>query len=455
MITAMTIEEIASAVKGRILGNTRDAVQGVSTDTRSIQQGDLYVPIKGERFDGHDFLMQAFEKGAVCALSEREVQPPEGKTIIYVEDTRSAYRDLAEYYLSIHRVFVVGVTGSVGKTTTKDLIASVLKEKFQVLATKGNLNNEIGLPSMVFQLKEDTQVAVLEMGMNHFGEIHRLAKVARPDMAVITNVGVSHIENLGSREGILKAKSEIFDYFQEDAQAVLNADDDMLKTLAGKVTAVWFGVEEKKDFWADEIVPLGLEGMKCRIHTPKGSFSVTIPVPGVHMVSNAMAAAAVGLKLGMSLSEIERGIASFVPTAMRMMVTKTASGINLINDCYNANPVSMKASIDVLKEAKSRKVAVLGDMYELGEDGKKMHWDVGKYAAQNGVDLLICLGELSEAMAEGAKENGCPQVKYYKTQTQWLEEGLPVLIQPGDTVLVKASRGMGLEKTAEKIGGVR
>ncbi|HIT72406.1 MAG TPA: UDP-N-acetylmuramoyl-tripeptide--D-alanyl-D-alanine ligase [Candidatus Fimicola cottocaccae] len=452
----ITLKSVAQAVNGKISDEKYNdvVIENITTDTRKISEGDLFIPLKGENFDGHKFIEQAFEKGALCCLSAENTESE--KAVIYVSDTRKALRDLAEYYISLFDIPVVGITGSVGKTTTKDMIASVLMQKYNVLKTEGNFNNEIGLPLTVFKITEDTQVAVLEMGMNSFGEIHNLSKIAKPDIAVITNVGVSHIENLGSREGILKAKCEIFDFMKDNGTAVLNIDNDMLQTLEGKTkfNTLWYGVENKKDIYADNIVKNGVESISCDIHMKDENFSVYIPVPGEHMVLNAMAAALVGNKLGLTVAEIKRGIEEFVPTKMRMAVIKTEKGTTIINDVYNANPVSMKAGIDVLSGGEGEKICILGDMFELGQFAKEMHYDTGVYAAQKKIDKIICIGEISKSMYEGALSLG-GNAFYFETQDEFIEKGIEELVSEGATVLVKASRGMHFEKTAEKIQEVK
>lgn len=452
----ITLEAIAKAVNGKISDEKYNniIIENITTDTRKIAEGDLFIPLKGENFDGHNFIQQAFESGALCCLSAENIETY--KPCIYVSDTRVALRDLAEYYISLFNIHVVGITGSVGKTTTKDMIASVLMQKYNVLKTEGNFNNEIGLPLTVFRITDDTEVVVLEMGMNSFGEIHNLSKIAKPDIAVITNVGVSHIENLGSREGILKAKCEIFDYIKNNGTAILNIDNDMLKTLEGKTSfkTLWYGIENKKDIYADNIVKNGVESISCDIHMNNEMFNVCIPVPGEHMVLNAMAAALVGKTLDISISEIKRGIEEFVPTKMRMAVFKTKNGTTLINDAYNANPVSMKASIDVLSGVEGEKIAILGDMFELGDFAEKMHYDTGVYAAQKNIDKIICIGNISKSMYEGAVSLG-GNAFYFETQEDFFENGFEKLINKGATVLVKASRGMHFEKTAEKIQEVK
>lgn len=455
---SLRLEEIAKAVDGCFVSSVKDAgqivIDRITTDTRKIEKGDFFIPIKGEKFDGHEFISQAFEKGAVCCFSEKKLTETKNPYIL-VEDTRKAIRDLAEYYRSLFSIPVIAITGSVGKTTTKDMISSVLMQKYRVLKTEGNFNNEIGLPLTLFRLEESHEVVVLEMGMNQFGEIHNLSKVARPSIGVITNIGVSHIENLGSKEGILQAKRELFDFMTENSIAVLNGNDEYLMTLENdlKQKIIWYGTEKEHHVFSENITPRGLEGISALINTEKGSFSVLIPVPGGHMVLNAMAATAVGLQLGLSLEEIKTGIEAFVPTKMRMAIIKTGKGTTIIDDAYNANPVSMKASLDVLVGSKGKTAAILGDMFELGTFSEKMHYEVGKYAAELKIDTIICIGEASQAMCHGALDCGHRNVFYYPSQDLFLEEGVANL-EAGITILVKASRGMHFEKTVEKLNEV-
>lgn len=461
----LTIREILDATGARLLaaGSAEQAlgrrVSHVTQDSREVRQGSLFVPMKGEKRDGHDFIAQCFEKHAAACFSEKEIMPAGEGVVLWVKDTKKALQDLARYHRNRFDIPVIGITGSVGKTTTKDMAASVLSQKYDTLWTQGNYNNDIGVPLTLLRLEERHQAAVIEMGMNHFGEIDFLAGIVRPDVGMISNVGVAHIENLGSREGILRAKCEIFGRMKASGTAILNADNDMLRTLEGKLAQeiIWFGLEErngrKPDIYADGIRQDGLEKTACVIHTPGGSIPVTVPMPGRHMVLNALSAAAAGTVFGLTLEEIKAGIEAFAPTKNRMNVIYGENGITILNDVYNANPVSMKASLDILAAAPGRKAAVLGFMGELGEFAPAMHREVGEYAAKCGVDLLFCIGEYTDEMAAGAKAGGCRNVFHFKEQAEFWESGLPML-QRGDAVLVKASRSMELEKTVEKIRGV-
>ena len=449
----MTLENIEKACGGRYIGTEAEKkmeVIGVVIDSRQVGSGYLFVAIPGEKVDGHKFIPDVFAKGAAAVLSEQQLEDPAGPYIL-VESTTKALRDLAEYYRKSLDIKVVGITGSVGKTSTKEMIASVLSEKYKVLKTEGNYNNEIGLPLTIFKIRAEHEVAVLEMGISEFGEMHRLATMANPDICVITNIGLCHLENLKTRDGILKAKTESFAHLKKDGIAILNGDDDKLSTIrqVGDKEPVFYGMEEKMEYredakksvYATGVENLGLYGMQARIHTPEGERDVRIPIPGEHNVYNALAATAVGLSLGLSLDQISSGILKAKTIGGRTNLLNTGS-MTVIDDCYNANPVSMKASIDVLATAEGRKIAVLGDMGELGENEKKLHYEVGEYLAKKEIDVLFCAGELSEEIAKAAqKESKTCEVYYFKTRDALLEQLLPFL-KKGDTVLVTASHFM-------------
>lgn len=457
----MTILEIVRATEAQVI--TVDGLEKVldktishiTQDSREVTENSLFFAIRGERVDGHQFIQDCFEKGVAACLSSEVIAPKKGSVLLLVPDVKKALLKLAAYYRNKFDIPFIGITGSVGKTTTKDMVASVLGQKYDVLFTQGNYNNDIGVPLTLFRLEDHHQIAVIEMGMNHFGEIHALAEVVRPQLGLISNVGVAHIEYLGSREGIMKAKCEMFDFMPPDGIAVLNADNDMLITLDGKLSQKirWFGVENKKDIYADNLEILGMEKTKCNVHTPMGSFDAVIPMPGEHMVLNALSAVTVALEMGLSLEEMKMGIENFVPTKNRMNLMKLDNGMTVLNDVYNANPVSMKASLDILEKADGRKVAILGFMGELGEFASAMHEEVGVYAAEKGVDLLFCIGKFREKIEQGAKDRGIKEVYSYDSQEEFWSQGLAML-NKGDAILVKASRSMALEKTVEKIQGV-
>lgn len=450
----LTLERIAQVCGGVYYGNEKDKIKevvSVTTDSRKAEPGGLFGAIKGERVDGHSFIPSVFEKGALCVLSQQELPETAGNYIL-VESTLDALKAIAEEYLAQLQIPVVGITGSVGKTSTKEMIAAVLGQKYRVLKTPGNFNNELGLPLTVFGLKEDHEMAVLEMGINHFGEMHRLAKIARPDTCVITNIGQCHLEFLGDRDGVLRAKSEIFDFLRPDGHIILNGDDDKLAALTQVkgISPVFFGFGPNNQIYADQIKKRGLDGSTCEIHTPQGTFSAQIPVPGLHMVRNALAGTAVGLHYGLTLEEIRAGIASLQPVSGRFHIIRTDQ-LTIIDDCYNANPVSMKASLEVLQDGLGRRVALLGDMGELGPEEAELHRQVGAFAAGLDIDCCICIGPLCAYMAEGArKANPSLQVIHLDSLEELLP-GLPALVQAGDTVLVKASHFMGFDKLVERL----
>lgn len=423
---------------------------GVVLDSRKVEPGFVFVATVGEKADGHDFIPEVFAKGAIGVVCEKEPEPLPGPCII-VEDSFKALRDIAEFYRQQRPIPLVGITGSVGKTSTKEFIASVLSQKYKTHKTVGNYNNEVGVPLTLLAMPEDAEAAVVEMGINHFGEMHRLSQVAKPDICVMTNIGQCHLEFLGSRDGILKAKCEIFDCMNPDGYVCVNGDDDKLVTI-GQVHGkrpVRFGLSRENDIYADEIVSRGLLGSTAVIHTKDQSFPVSVPLPGAHMVMNALAATAVGLRMGLTAEQIAEGIAEVQAVSGRSRVVQ-AGELVLIDDCYNANPVSVKAAIDLLGLASGRKVAVLGDMFELGEKEKELHGEVGRYAAQHGVDCLLCAGGLSESMCRAAREAGLLQAHHFADRDALLES-IRSFLQPGDSVLIKASHSMGYERIVQKL----
>lgn len=449
----MTLKNIAAACGGRLFGGGEELeIAGAVMDSRQIEKDFLFFAIPGERVDGHQFIPQVMEKGAACAVCEKAPNVPIGSYIL-VEDVKKAMQDIAAFYRSGLSIPIVGITGSVGKTSAKEFIAGVLAEKYNVLKTQGNYNNELGVPLTLLRIREEHEAAVIEMGINHFGEMHRLSRMAAPDIAVLTNIGDCHLEALGSREGVLKAKSEIFDFLQENGTVILNGDDEMLSTIKeiNKKVPITFGKNKNNICYASNIRSKGLFGTEAQIHIKSGSFLSQIPLPGEHMVYNALAAAAVGEVLGLSLEEIKAGIAAVKPMAGRSNLMQCGDKV-IIDDCYNANPVSMCAALDLLAQADTRKVAILGDMFELGENAAKLHGDVGRYAAKLLIDEIICVGELSEHMAKEAEvvNNGKSNIRYYSKKEALLQE-LYRLIKPQDTILVKASHGMGFEEVVEKL----
>ena len=449
---SMSLREIAAVCGGHYYGDEAKLdieVTGVAIDSRKVEEGFLFVPIKGARVDGHNFIPQVMESGALCSLSEHEL---EGAThpYIVVPSSEQALKDLAEHYRKALGIKVVGITGSVGKTSTKEMIGSVLSQKYNVLKTAGNFNNEIGLPLTIFNIRDHHEVAVLEMGISDFGEMSRLAKMAQPDICVITNIGLCHLENLIDRDGVLKAKTEMFEYRQPNAKIVLNGDDDKLITVKNSEdeAPLYFGLSTDMDAYADNIQSLSLKGTSCTLHLGDNAIDVIIPIPGHHMVYNALAGALVGRELGLTSEEIKAGIEALVPVSGRNNMISTDS-LLIIDDCYNANPVSMKASVDVLATADTRKVAILGDMFELGENENELHRGIGVHAAEKEIDVLVCIGALSKNIAEGAA-NSKTAVHHFETKADFLNV-IETLIKKDDCILVKASHGMEFPEIVEKL----
>lgn len=450
----MTLRAICAACDGTYYGptdNLSKEAAGITIDSRKVENNWLFGATVGERVDGHSFIESCYEKGALCCLGEK---PPvsESHSYIQVQSTFQALKDIAEYYRSTLEIPIVGITGSVGKTSTKEIIASVLSVKFNTLKTAGNFNNEVGLPLTVFNIRGEHEAAVLEMGISDFGEMHRLSKIARPNICVMTNIGQCHLENLGDRDGVLRAKSEIFDFAAEGAKVIVNGDDDKLRTLKSRedLDCTTFGMEKTNDVYAKTVENLGLDGLKCNISTPVGDFSAHIHIPGMHMVYNALAGTCVGLACGLTLKEIKTGIEKAETISGRNHLIHTEN-YTIMDDCYNANPMSMKASLDVLATALGRKVAILGDMGELGANERALHYTVGEHAAKKNIDLLLCVGTLSEEIAKGAKaKNPSMNACVFTTKEELLEK-LPELLVKGDSILIKASHFMQFEKIVKAL----
>ena len=447
----LTCAEIIEASGGFLESGASGAVfTDVSTDSRSTKSGDLFIPIIGRRHDGHDFIRSSFEAGAAGVLTQKDIGPAPGKTVIRVKDTLKALRDIAGFYRKKFKLPVVGVTGSVGKTSTKDMIACVLGRKYKVLKTEGNYNNEIGLPLSIFNLDSSHEAAVFEMGMSGFGEISRLASIAKPDIAVITNIGLSHVEKLGSRQNILKAKMEILEGLPQNGLVVLNGDDNLLYGLKDllRFKVVFYGMGEGLDYQAYNIRNAGERGTYFEITLGNTDAAIHVPVPGVHNIYNALAAIAVGFELKVSPEEIIRGISEFSPGGMRMNII-SHKGFKIINDAYNASPQSTESAICVLRDIGrgGRTFAVLGDMLELGEYSEKAHYDAGRFAAENRIEYIIAVGKNSRLIAQGALDAGAvpANVKSFDSNMRAFEF-VKNLISEGDTVLVKGSRGMKMEE---------
>ena len=447
----LAISQIASAVGGHAnlpLGENR-YIESVSTDSRSIKGGALFVPIVGDKFDGHDFIYSAIEKGAACVLTEPGKMPA-GFPHIVVSCTRKALLDLAAYHLEVISAKVIGITGSAGKTTLKDMIAGILAKKYRTKKTIGNFNNDIGMPLSVFELELSDEVIVLEMGMNHAGEIAPLSRAAKPDMAVITNIGDAHIENFKNREGILHAKLEIVEGLKKTGCAFFNGDDPLLTgPIAGKKISglnVYFPKSEN----VIATKPLGLLGTECHFNWQDSDVRVKVPLPGSHMVTNALLATAVCLKLGCSPEDIAAGFKDFQASAGRLNIIN-AGGMTIINDVYNSSPDALKGSLKILSEQSGRKVAIIGDMLELGHMAKKRHKEAGVFAAELGIDVLITSGDLARQLHESfsavSKEGAA---FHFESKGDFIAKKGDILAD-GDIVLVKASRGAKFEEITESL----
>ncbi len=465
------VGEIREIVSAQLLTgeDPRVAKQGVRrlcTDSREIGRGDLFVALKGERMDGHDFVPAALRQGAVGALVQEDYRLPSAvprkaarssaaPVLLGVPDTLLAYQRLAAHHRNRFQIPVVAVTGSNGKTTTKEMVAGVLARRWPVLKTEGNLNNRIGVPQTLFRLTPRHKVAVVEMGVDQPGQTARLCEIVRPTIGLITNIGPDHLEFFGTMDVSAQGKGELLEFLPSDGSVVLNADDAYFGYLAARARCeiLSFGLSEKAQVRADRLVMGARDGMQFQLRLPgRGKPQpVFLGAHGLHNVLNALAAAAVGHVMGLSAATIADGLARFRPAAMRSQVL-TVGGIRIINDCYNANPASMKAAIDLLLELSAgvRSVAVLGDMLELGPEASALHREVGAYLAARGVSHLIACGALGRHLADGARDAGmAPERVTLEPDAARAGAVLKTLAREGDVVLVKASRGMKMEQAID------
>ena len=440
---AITLLQAAKWCGGRVAPQFENTIfSGACFDTRKLQTGELFVALVGAR-NGHDFAQSAIQSGAAAVLASQTL--PENVPAIYVEDTLLALQSIATGYRESLRCKCIGVTGSVGKTTTKEMIASVLQTTLKTQKTAANYNNDIGLPVTALSLERDCQAAILEMGMNHFGEISVLTHIAQPDIAVITNVGTMHIENLGSREGILQAKLEILEGLKPDGKVVFCGDNDLLHAVAQKYNALQFGLQPHNDVRAEQIRTFGEETHVSVVAFGK-TFDLILPTIGEHHVLNALCAITVGLLCDVSIENICAGLRSFQNTGMRQNIYEK-NGIRIIADCYNAGPESMRAALKVLAQSSGRKIAVLGGMLELGAFAQQAHFEIGLEAAKY-ADMLFAYGEHSEEYVSGAKKLKMAFAETYDTH-EMLAQALSGCLTEGDTLLVKGSRGMRMERVLQ------
>ena len=438
-MTGCTVKELCAAVGGTLLQQSGAVVTQVSTDSRSIPNRALFVPLVGERFDGHDYLDAALERGAAgCLTAKKPAALLKDKFYIQVSDTLEALKALAAWYRAKFDIPMVQVTGSAGKTTTKEMIAAVLSQRFSTLKTQANFNNAIGTPMTLLNLAPEHQAAVIETGMNHFGEIRYLGEMVRPTVAVITNVGDAHIENLGgTRQGILQAKCEIFENLQPGGLAVLNGDDELLSGLTLPFKTVLCGRHERCGVRVTNVAEHGIEGVTCTVTTKRDVYEVSIPSPGAYMIYPAAMAIAIGEHLGLTKAELLSGIAAYRPVGSRMHLVRCGGGRIIIDDCYNANPQAMAEALRILAQTEHpRRMAVLGDMGELGDLTEQAHRDMGELTRTLGLDTVVAVGPKAKAI-----QDANPDALWFPTVT----EALPVIraaFTAGTAVLVKASHAM-------------
>lgn len=443
----LSLKEIGKGIGAKVTGDA--SVQGISIDSRTVKKGDLYIAIKGENFDGHAFAASAVKNGATAVMCHKDVDVSCPKII--VDETQAAFLRLASWYRDTFSFPVVGLTGSVGKTTTKEMIHAALSSEFNTLKTEGNLNNQIGVPRTLMRLDDSLDAAVIEMGMDDKGQISMLSKCVKPDAAIITNIGVSHLENLGSREGILAAKLEILHGLKDGAPIFLNGDDPYL--MSAEISdrpVIYYGIDNPIcKYKAENIVTHGTSAVFDVVYNGKVQ-KIEIPTIGKHNVYNAVAAFAVASELGISAENAANGLLNYEPSGMRQRIN-IKGGITFIEDCYNASPDSVRAAINTLASLESnRKIAVLGDMLELGAVSEDAHRDSGILAAKKRLDAVFTYGEKSALTATKAAEMGVKETASFDNQEE-LSKKLSEYIQPGDAVLFKASRGMKLENVIQAV----
>ncbi|MBQ3258278.1 MAG: UDP-N-acetylmuramoyl-tripeptide--D-alanyl-D-alanine ligase [Oscillospiraceae bacterium] len=451
-MNGMSLLTVAAACGGAYVGDAELALRQpneIVIDSRVVKEGNLFAALPGEKVDGHAFVGKAFDAGAAACLVTH-VPEGENRPCIVVEDVVAAMGDIAAAYRGTLQIPVIGITGSVGKTTMKEMIASVLEQRFNILKTDKNYNNHMGVPMTLSRIDSEHRAAVVEMGINHFGEMEYLAKIVRPDVAVFTNIGRCHLEYLGDRYGVLLAKTEMMPYIKKTGTVFVCGDDDLLAHYGYMGLEIFtFGTKEDCYVHAENIVVHGKDGISCDIVCLDRRIPVTINAYGKHMILAALGAAAVCLNFGMSDKDIAAGIAAYKPVGGRAAIVE-ADGYTVINDCYNANPDSMKSAIESLAMCPGRRVAVLGDMYELGTESVNMHREMGEVCVKEGIDALITCGELGADIAEAAKDAGVTEVTHF-ADCESLAAAIRGLVRQGDYVLVKASHGLHLEAVVDAL----
>ncbi len=447
---SFTLKQVLDACGGRYFGDMTlldTEISSIVTDSRKVKKNSLFAAIVGERVDGHNFIPKCIEVGAMCSICEKT--PLDNSPHILVQSTKQALIDIATAYRLTFDIPFIGISGSVGKTTTKEMIASVLSQKYKVHKTQGNFNNDLGVPLTLFALEEDAEIAVIEMGISDFGEMTVLSRIVKPDVCVLTNIGKCHLECLIDRDGVKKAKTEMFDFMGEDGIAVLCGDDDKLseiKTVQGK-EPVFFGLTEGCAYTAHSITSDNETRTDFTVKYGESEFSATVYALGKHMVANALGATAIGKHFGLSDEEIAQGISEYKPTGSRQNVIKTEN-LTIIDDCYNANPASMKASIETLAGFEGRRVAIVGDMKELGQQEAELHSEIGRFLVEKNIDLVVAIGDLSLSIYKETRPHiDCEWFSTIEEAKLELYEMLTI----GDTVLVKASHSMKFEEIVEYI----
>ena len=451
-----TVKDILTSTSGILLsGNENEMLRGVSTDTRRLKGGELFVAIKGERFDGHNFILDAVSKGAGAVIvqdgciTNSNFRLPDA-SLISVPNSITALGDIARFHRSRFKIPLIGITGSNGKTTTKEMTGAILAKKFNIIKNFGTENNHIGVPLTLMRINADHKIAVLEMGTNHLGEIKRLSEIAAPTMAIITNIGPSHLKYLKDMDTVLKAKCEVLDYLRDkEATVVINGDDELLKKVKTKLKTIKFGLNKDFDFYADKI-DLQPDGISFRLN---GKWEIGLSVVGKHNVYNALGAIAASWQFDVDINQIQEALKEFKAPNMRMEV-KRLKDIKIINDTYNSNPMSMRQAIEALGDitTKGRKILVAGDMLELGNLSGRFHHLVGRQAAESGIDLIVAVGKLAEFISNGAQEAGMSEKKIKRCNlTQEACDTVLNLIKKGDTILIKGSRAMRMEQIVKEL----